>query len=354
MADLVVVAGRCCSICLIVFALAGCKRVSEESLLAPAASASALAVASSRSFATSAPPASAFPSTPHSVIQHVFVIAMENRDASEIYGNSADAPYINGTLMTEFAHATSFRDALPLPIPSEPHYVFVESGTSLFPDHTFTTDALPSEENSTGSTSHLVAQIRSSTRGATWRSYQESIDESAGACPIRETDLYAPKHNPFVFFRDVSGDPPSASNAYCAAHHRPYSRFAADLEAGDVASYTFITPDLCHDMHGALECMFSNLVRSGDDWLRAELPRLIHYAVVNAGLVFVEWDEGSRSDLIPFLAIGPGVKKRYAGDRAYDHGSILKSVEEILRLDTLPAVAGKHDLGDLFEAGNFP
>lgn len=217
------------------------------------------------------------------------------------------------------------------------------------------TDAPPSASNSTSSTSHLVTQIRDSARGATWRSYVEGLDASTGPCPIQDSGLYAAKHDPFVFFQDVSGDPPSASNAYCAAHHRAYDRLAPDLSAGDVASYTFITPNLCHDMHGDGECPpGSKLLHQGDDWLQAELPRLIRYADANAGVVFVEWDEGATSALMPFFAIGPGVKKGYAASIPYDHGSILKSIEEILALPTLPTVSGEHDLADLFRAGQFP
>lgn len=44
-----------------------------------------------------------------SVIKHVFVIAMENHDASQIYGNTTDAPYINNTLIPTYAHATNFK-----------------------------------------------------------------------------------------------------------------------------------------------------------------------------------------------------------------------------------------------------
>ena len=33
------------------------------------------------------------------VIQHIFVISMENHDSTQIYGNTASAPYINGTLL---------------------------------------------------------------------------------------------------------------------------------------------------------------------------------------------------------------------------------------------------------------
>src|SRR3954452_17904826 len=102
-----------------------------------------------------------------SVIQHVFVIAMENHDASQIYGNTTNAPYINNTLIPSYAHATNFNDPLALSIPSEPHYVYMEAGTNAFSDHTFTSDSDPSSTNSTSSTAHLVTQIKSSS-SATW------------------------------------------------------------------------------------------------------------------------------------------------------------------------------------------
>jgi hypothetical protein len=287
-----------------------------------------------------------------SVIQHVFVIAMENHDAAQIYG-SADAPYINGTLIPNYARTTNFNDELPS-LPSEPHYVWMEAGTNAFADHTFTNDNDPSKKNSTGSTAHLARQITDSTAGVTWRTYQEGLDSSTGACPVASSGFYAAKHNPFVFFRDVSGNPPSKTNAFCAAHSRPYSSFATDLAANDMADYVFITPNQCHDMHGQSGCPNSNTVRAGDDWLQAELPRLIDWVTLHAGVIFITWDEGSATTKVPFLAIGPGVKANYAGAVAYDHGSIIKSVEEIFGLPILSKVSGNNDLADLFEPGFFP
>jgi hypothetical protein len=288
-----------------------------------------------------------------SVIQHVFVIAMENHDASEIYGSS-NAPYINGTLLADYAHATNFNDPLALSIPSEPHYVWMEAGTNAFSDHTFTGDSDPSRTNSTNSTAHLVTQIKNATNGATWRSYQEGLNSSTGACPIHSNSLYAAKHNPFVFFQDVSGNPPSATNSYCESHHRAYSAFASDLTAGDVAGFTFITPNLCHDMHGASGCPSTNNVTQGDTWLSQELPRILTYAHANAGVVFIVWDEGDSTLKIPFIAAGPGVKTGYAGSVSYTHSSLLKSIERILGLPTLSKVSSANDLSDLFMAGQYP
>ena len=288
-----------------------------------------------------------------SVIQHVFVITMENHDGSQIYGNTTDAPYINNTLIPNYARATNFNDELPSLV-SEPHYLYMEAGTNAFSDHTFTTDNNPSSTNSTGSTAHLVTQIKNATSGVTWMTYQEGQNSTTGACPIATSGFYAAKHNPFVFFRDVSGNPPSKTNSYCAAHSKPYSSFATDLAANNIASYVFITPNLCNDMHGATGCPNSNTIRSGDDWLKAELPRIINYATTHAGIVFITWDEGSSTTKVPFLAVGPGVKAGYAGAVSYDHGSLVKSVERILGLPFLSTVSGKNDFTDLFNAGFFP
>lgn len=289
-----------------------------------------------------------------SVIQHVFVIAMENHDSSQIYGNTSSAPYINNTLIPNYARATNFNDELALSIPSEPHYVWMEAGTNAFSDRTFTGDSDPSSTNSTNSSAHLVRQIKDATNGVTWRTYQEGLNSSTGSCPIHTSGFYAAKHNPFVFFKDIAGSPPSATNAYCVAQHRAYSSFAADLAAGDVASYTFITPNQCHDMHGQSGCADSNTVRAGDTWLSTELPRIIDYVNANAGVIFVTWDEGSSTLKMPFIAIGPGVKTNYAGTVSYTHSSVIKSIEDILQLPTLSTVSSANTLSDLFQAGQYP
>jgi hypothetical protein len=289
-----------------------------------------------------------------SVIKHVFVIAMENHDSTQIYGNTTNAPYINGTLLPAYAHSTNFNDELAASIPSEPHYVYMEAGTNAFSDHTFTGDGDPTGTNSTSSTSHLSTQIKNATNGVTWRTYQEGLGSSTGTCPIHSSGFYAAKHDPFVFFKDVAGSPPSATNSYCTSHHRAYSSFASDLSAGDVVSYTFITPNLCNDMHGASGCPSSNTIKSGDDWLKAELPRIISYANAHAGVIFITWDEGSSTLKIPFIAVGPGVKVNYTGTVSYTHASMVKSIEAILQLPTLSKVSGASALSDLFKSGQYP
>ncbi len=292
-------------------------------------------------------------------IDHVIVIAMENTDAARassfwhrpryVYGNPK-AGFINSVLIPRYAHATEFRDPLPLGVPSEPHYVWMEGGTNVFADHTFDTDREPEGENSTAATAHLVNQIEAA--GLTWMTYQEDITEAAGACPVEESGNYTPRHNPFVFFRDISGDPPSKDAVRCAAHTRSYGAFAGDLAAGRLANYVFVTPNVCHDAHD--RCGGKDPVEAGDQWLRAELPRMIDWVDAHAGVVFVVWDEGDLTDTLPFMAIGSGVKPGHAGKAVYDHGSLVRSVEEIFGLPILDAVTTKTGFADLFRPGAYP
>lgn len=283
----------------------------------------------------------------------VFVIAFENHDSKQIYGNSEDAPYINKTLLPAYAHATNFGDLLPKK-PSEPHYVWMEAGTNQFSDHTFVADGDPTQTNSTGSTAHLVTQIRDANNGSSWMSYQQGINNETGKCPIRSDHFYAAKHNPFVFFRDVVGSPPSKTNAYCIAHHKDYTLLAADLVNSTVATYNFISPNLCNDMHGAVGCPILNQIKSGDTWLKNNLPPIIDYVNTHNGVIFLVWDEGSSTKLMPFIAIGPHVKAGYTSTVRYDHSALLKSVEKIVQVPILPTVASANDFTDLFQSGKFP
>jgi hypothetical protein len=59
---------------------------------------------------------------------------------------------------------------------------------------------------------------------------------------------YATKHDPFVYFDDVTNKL-NPNSAYCIAHVPPFMELAGDLQNGNVAQYNFITPNLCDDMH---------------------------------------------------------------------------------------------------------
>jgi phospholipase C len=229
----------------------------------------------------------------------------------------------------------------------------MEAGTNAFSDHTFTTDNNPSASNSTASTNHLVTQI--SAAGSTWLSYQEGLNTTTGACPIAASGNYAPKHDPFIFFRDVAGATPSKTSAVCVAHHKPLTALAADLANDTVAAYNFITPNLCHDMHSNSCTGSSDPIKQGDTWLSTNVPLIISYVNAHQGVLLIVWDEPVGSTgTIPLIVVGPHVKPNRASSIQYTHGSLVKSVEQILGLPALATVASDNVFSDFFDAGFFP
>jgi hypothetical protein len=301
--------------------------------------------------------------------RHVIVIAMENKDSDKagnksrdyIYRNTEAAPYLNGELAAEGARATNFADDLAA-YDSEPHYIMMEAGTNKFADTTFTCDNDPlkscsllfGKPNWTRSTEHLVTALETANPPLSWMTYQEGIDpQTTGACPIRSAGQYAAKHNPFVYFADVAGAPPDKNNAKCIAHTRPLDRFMADMQSGKLANYVFITPNLCHDMHGGSGCD-GNVVKAGDDFLKSFVPPVIDWAKQNDAVVFIVWDEGKRGLTLPFYAAGAGVKANFESRVPYTHRSVVKTIQRIFGLPVLASVTKANDLADMFEPGALP
>lgn len=302
--------------------------------------------------------------------RHVIVIAMENKDVARtdinahdyIYGNTEDAPYLNGTLAKQAARAAKFIDELPKE-KSQPHYILMEAGRTVFDDTRFTCNNDPGEScdffsgrpNWTKSREHLTAQIETTRHPAlTWMTYQQAIDpEATGACPVQSAGLYAAKHNPFVYFADVAGAPPAADDANCIAHTRDLSRFQEDMTSGALANYVFITPDLCNGMHGAPGCEQGKVV-NGDRFLESFLPPVLSWAQHNKAVIFIVWDEGKTTKTLPFFAAGWGIKTDYVSHVDYSHRSLIKTVERIFGLPVLESVKDANDFSDLFKPGFLP
>jgi len=262
---------------------------------------------------------------------------MENQNWSDIRG-SASAPYINGLLATG-AHAEQYFNP-PGIHPSEPNYLWLEAGTNFG-----VVDDLSPSFNSQTTTSHLVNQLEAA--GRTWKSYQEDI---AGTdCPLVEVGNYAPKHDPFVFFQDVTSNNSSAA-ARCIAHIRPYTELATDLAAGTTPDYSFITPNLCNDMHDS--CAPTNdPVKQGDTWLSTAVPKILASSAYQSGaIVLITWDESDLGDHpIGMITLSLIAKAGYSGTIHYTHSSTLRTVQQNFGLAPLLGdAANATDLSDLF------
>lgn len=272
-------------------------------------------------------------------VQTVFVVLMENHNWSEIKGSSY-APYINNTLLPQASYCAQYYNPPGLH-PSEPNYLWLEAGTNfgIFDD-------LDPSANHQSSTNHLASQL--SQAAISWRAYQEDIDGLT--VPLTSVNGYTPRHNPFVYFDDVTGTN-NPGCAYGIEHIRPYRELAGDLTNGTVARYNFITPNLCHDMHDACGPLV-NSIAQGDAWLASELPKLLDSAAYqNAGALFIVWDESENGDgPIGLIALSPLAKGGgYCSTNRYTHSSLLRTLQEIFGVRPwLGDAARAYDLEDLF------
>jgi phosphatidylinositol-3-phosphatase len=272
-------------------------------------------------------------------IKTVFLVVMENRNWSEIQG-SRSAPFINQTLLPQASLATRYTNAGVHP--SEPNYLWLEGGTN----YGIADDGDPAQHH-LGNRDHLVSLLTQA--GIPWKAYQQGIDGSQ--CPVESRELYAAKHDPFVFFDDVT-DGNNAASANCIAHVRPLEELTADLQNGAVARYNFVTPDLCNDMHGTSGCPVADAIAAGDAWLAEWIPRIMQSrAYADGGAIFITWDEADANDQpIGLIVLSPLAKGAgYSNAIPYSHSSTLRSLQEIFDVGPLLCDAAKAEsLGDLF------
>lgn len=274
-----------------------------------------------------------------SSVKTVFIILMENHNWNTIKGSSS-APYINHKLLPMSSYASQYYNP-PNNHPSLPNYLWLEAGTNFG----ITDDGPPSQHHQ-ATKQHLVSQLKRA--GISWKAYEEGI--SGTTCPLTDVGEYATKHDPFVYFDDVTNHLDSNSK-YCISHVRPFTELAKNLKSGDVAHYIFITPNLCDDMHDSCSPL-NNPIKQGDVWLSRNVPAILgSSAYKSGGALLITWDEAETGD----GPIGMIVLSRFAKGGGYNnsihytHGSTLRTFEEIFTVPLLRDAAKETDLSDLFK-----
>jgi phosphatidylinositol-3-phosphatase len=261
--------------------------------------------------ATPAPPATstAAPATAasSSAASHVFVVVMENRGYAEATGQ----PY-TARLAAQYAVATNYH---AVSHPSLPNYLALTAGSTFgIADDGY--HPLPAGGIGAELTSH----------GVSWRAYMEGMTRGCLDSPAP----YALKHNPFAYFGG------------CPANVVPLTALDRDL-AGPTPTFTWITPDLCHDGH---DCSS----RQADDFLAGLVPRILASAAWrDGGVLFVTWDEddGHSGNRVPAIVVASGLT-RHATSRPHDHYSLLATIEDRLGVPRLGEARQADPLAELF------
>ena len=274
----------------------------------------------SKSTTTIAPTSTIPANTP---IKKVIVIVLENKGYNDVIGNGA-APY-QTLLASRYAVASNY---LAVARPSLPNYLAMVSGSSFGID----SDCLPSQCPLTNTT--IVNLIEA--KGLSWKEYAESMP---GNCSQSNSPdgLYAPKHNPFVYFTNITGNEGfGRASSYCSTHDVSFGQFWADLEANALPSYSFITPNLCNDAH---DCLLS----VADQWLSTVVPSIINSSSFSSTALFIVYDEGisnSPSNRVALTLVSPLARQGYVSQVAYTHYSLLATIESLLGLGNL----GRNDM----------
>jgi hypothetical protein len=232
-----------------------------------------------------------------------------------------------------------------------------------------------------------------------WKSYQESLP-MAGADKTNYSDgyysnntdfstilpvlnpplassnivaLYAAKHNPFVYFKNVQdGTNPDNSLANVVSFEGQDGLWA-DLGRGSAPSYAFIAPNQCNDQHGRGNAgPFCNYDPSDDGSQAGLNPALIYRGdvtvqrLVNAihasrswrdgnSVIVTVWDENDYS-LAPNINQVVVIVDTNYGDhgktsaKRYTHFSLLKTIEAGFRVPCLNHACDKDTalMSDLF------
>ena len=268
---------------------------------------------SSPYFAQPAPhPAPALPGQPgNRGIQHIVIIVLENKAASQILGAS-DAGYFN-QLAAEYALATNYQAIMH---PSLPNYIALTSGTNAG----ITSDCKP--RSCTADVRSIADEITQS--GRTWKMYAESMP---APCVGRDLGAYAVKHNPFMYYPSVTGD-----KASCADHVVPFDRLDQDLQsASTLPDYAFISPNMCNDTHNCS-------INTGDGWLSRQVPKILGSPAFTTqnSLLVITWDEGSGDDnRVATVFAGPAARRGFTSDAAYSHYALLHTIEDVWGLAPL-------------------
>jgi hypothetical protein len=255
---------------------------------------------------------------PASTSSRIVVIVMENKENTDVLGNSA-APYLNG-LAQRYGVATQ---SYAITHPSLPNYLALASGSTqgITSDCTGCSVAAP----------NIVDQLTNA--GISWKAYLQ--DYPAPCFTGATAGNYAKRHNPFIYYNDIAENP-----ARCS-HLVGFDALTADLRSGQLPTYAWITPNVCNDTH---DCG----VATGDSFLASTVPSLLRELGPH-GFLVLTWDEGSSNagccggvaagGHIATVVAGPDVVPGSQEGLPIDHYGVLATIERALALPLLSGAA---------------
>jgi hypothetical protein len=302
------------------------------------------------------------------LFSRVFLILMENTSYSRLEGASStvvpNLKMLESTWATGSDYHGGHRADGSAVHPSLPNYLVWSSGN----DYMVQCDCSPNAADGTCSSglfsncsllssscgcpqtaSNIGDQLQ--TAGMSWKAYGE---EMGSACNTSAVAGYVPRHMPFVYYTSIQ-----SNSTVCNAHVVDYGNFTTDL--GMFATqFTYIAPNLTHDMHDPVFPAGDTNLTNGDTWLGTTgLPPILaldDFKPGGKGLLIIVWDEDDGSGIpttdaaIPIYVVSPLAKKKFVSTVTADHKNLLATLEDGLGLPRLSAVMSSAPLVDYFPA----
>jgi hypothetical protein len=316
---------------------------------------------------------------PH--VNHVFIVVLENENAAQTFGPNTQIPYLAKTLRSQGAFVPNY---YATGHESLDNYISMVSGqgpnTETQSDCQIYTKFQPGTPTSDGQyvgqgcvyppgVQNIATQLEGN--GYTWKGYMQDMANSSPAQPAScrhpafdsrdstqtatPTDQYAARHNPFVYFESIIDFPT------CQANNVDLSQLSTDLASESTTpDYAFISPDLCNDGHDSpcADGQPGGMVQA-NSFLKSLVPQILGSpAYKDRGLLIVTFDEaegeppngdasaccgeqpgpntvnpggpvpGPGGGRVGAVMVSPCIKPETVSTDAYNHYSLLRSVED--------------------------
>jgi phosphatidylinositol-3-phosphatase len=245
----------------------------------------------------------------------VVVIVMENHEYGSLVG-AASAPYLNRTLIPS---GRLFTNYYAVRHPSLPNYLALTVGSTCGKGGTDTVRPLCTKPSVWG---------QLSAAGITAREWAEN--ESSNCSYASDgTGRYAIRHDSYAIVAGAEALPRCGDLTTGTGRAAPgLAPLAAALASATPPAYSFVTPNLCDDMH---DCP----IATGDAWLAANVPALLRAGAI----VIVTFDEGSTSTNggghVMTTEAGPGIPAGAHNGTFYTHYGLLAGIEHYFGLALL-------------------
>jgi len=256
---------------------------------------------------------------------YVVIIVLENHNLCDILTSCGGSATYLTSLANTFGLARE--DRYCHVNPSLPNYLCLTGGTDF---GCAGYDGGPNSNACTGQAwpaTNIVDRLENAS--LTWKAYMEDMPSSCSSADSAD-GKYVVRHNPFVYYANI------ATNATRCARVVPAGNAGQalldDLASATTASnYLWLTPNICNDMH-------SCPIATGDAYLASLVPKILDSPVFRTqrAALFVTFDEGYGQPIYT-VWVGPVAKAAYASSIAYDHYSLLATIEANWNLAPLTA-----------------